>query len=75
MPAVAFQAPAKSGACARRAARLHWCRVEAVQQTLADLTGIPKADQILMCEGARLDGSKPLDAYGLPGVSPPSPPV
>ncbi len=45
------------------------CRVEAVQQTLADLTGIPLGDQILMCEGARLDAAKPLSAYGLPGVS------
>lgn len=44
-------------------------RVEAVQQTLADLTGIPLGDQILMCEGARLDAAKPLSAYGLPGVS------
>ncbi|KAL4447174.1 hypothetical protein ABPG77_007207 [Micractinium sp. CCAP 211/92] len=42
-------------------------RVEAVQQTLADLTGIPLGDQILMCEGARLDAAKPLSAYGLPG--------
>ncbi|EFN58270.1 hypothetical protein CHLNCDRAFT_57098 [Chlorella variabilis] len=41
-------------------------RVEVVQQTLAELTGIPKGDQILMCEGARLDGAKPLAAYGLP---------
>lgn len=44
-------------------------RVEAVQQALADLTGIPRADQILMCEGARLDSAKPLSAYGLPWVS------
>lgn len=43
-------------------------RVEAVQQTLADLTGILPGDQILMCEGARLDGPKPLSAYGLPVV-------
>ncbi|PSC71466.1 Autophagy-related 11 [Micractinium conductrix] len=42
-------------------------RVGAVQQTLADLTGIPVGEQILMCEGARLDGAKPLAAYGLPG--------
>lgn len=45
------------------------CRVEAVQQTLADLTGIYLGDQILMCDGARLDAAKPLSAYGLPAVS------
>jgi hypothetical protein len=39
-----------------------------VQQTLEELTGIPKADQILMCEGARLEGAKSLAVYGLPGV-------
>ena len=43
-------------------------RVEAVQQALADLTGIPQADQILMCDGARLDAAKPLSAYNLPWV-------
>lgn len=51
------------------------CRVEAVQQTLGDLTGIPPADQILMCEGARLDAAKPLSAYGLPGVRHFAPPM
>eukprot|EP00887_Chlorella_sp_A99_P002015 scaffold18.g2015.t1 len=40
--------------------------VEQVQQTLATLTAIPAADQILMCEGARLDVAKPLATYGLP---------
>lgn len=40
-----------------------------MQQTLADLTGIVQGDQILMCEGARLDGARPLSAYGLPWVS------
>jgi hypothetical protein len=39
--------------------------VEAVQQALEELTGVPKADQILMCEGARLDAAKPLAAYGM----------
>ena len=43
--------------------------MDAVQQTLAELTGIPRGEQILMCEGARLDAAKPLAAYGLPGVS------
>lgn len=40
-----------------------------MQQTLADLTGITQGDQILMCEGARLDGARQLSAYGLPWVS------
>jgi hypothetical protein len=58
--------------CRRRSLprRPPWCcRVDAVQQTLAELTGIPRGEQILMCEGARLDAAKPLAAYGLPGVS------
>ena len=41
-----------------------------MQQTLAALTGVPLSDQILMCDGARLDPTKPLYAYGLPAVSP-----
>lgn len=42
--------------------------VSAVQQALASLTGIALPDQILMCDGTRLEGDKPLSAYGLPGV-------
>ena len=44
------------------------CSVSAVQQALASLTGIALPDQILMCDGTRLEGEKPLSAYGLPGV-------
>lgn len=40
-----------------------------MQQALAELTGIPRGDQILMCDGARLEGTRPLSAYGLPWVS------
>ena len=42
--------------------------MEAVQQALVALTGVPLADQIVMCEGARLDPRKPLSTYGLPVV-------
>ena len=41
-------------------------RVQAVQEALAGLTGIAAVDQILMCEGIPLAGSKPLSAYSLP---------
>ncbi len=43
--------------------------MDAVQQALEELTGVLKADQILMCEGARLDATKPLAAYGMRMVS------
>lgn len=43
-------------------------RVEAVQQALVALTGVPAADQLVMCEGVRLDPHKALSAYGLPVV-------
>lgn len=51
-------------------------RVDAVQQALVSFTGIPIADQIVMCNGARLDPAKALAAYKLPLVrAPPSGPV
>lgn len=40
-----------------------------MQQALVALTGVPLGEQIMMCEGARLDPHKPLSAYGLPVVS------
>lgn len=43
-------------------------RVDAVQATLASLTAIPPGEQILMCDGARLDAAQPLSAYGLPSA-------
>jgi hypothetical protein len=46
-------------------------RVDAVQQALVSFTGVPVVDQILMCNGARLDPAKPLAAYKLPVVSAP----
>lgn len=39
-----------------------------MQTTLASLTAIPPGEQILMCDGARLDASKPLSAYSLPSA-------
>lgn len=45
------------------------CRVDAVQQYLAGVTGIPIPEQILMCDGSPLDASKPLSVYRLPVVS------
>ncbi|GFR46208.1 hypothetical protein Agub_g7746 [Astrephomene gubernaculifera] len=44
-------------------------RVDAVQHALVSFTGIPVADQIAMYQGARLDPTKPLGAYGLPVAS------
>eukprot|EP00873_Tetraselmis_striata_P002870 jgi/Tetstr1/423134/TSEL_013903.t1 len=41
-------------------------RVDAVQHALAALSGIPAQDQIITCNGARLDPSKPLSSYELP---------
>ena len=43
-------------------------RVEAVQQALVALTGVPLGDQVVICEGVRLDPHKPLSVYGLPVV-------
>lgn len=45
------------------------CRVGAVQQLLASLTGISAKEQILMSEGVPLEASKPLAAYQLPMVN------
>lgn len=39
-----------------------------MQQALVALTGLSLADQIVMCEGSRLDPHKTLAAYGLPVV-------
>ncbi len=44
-------------------------RVEAVQQALVELTGIPVEDQVVICDGARLDPARSLAAYKLPAVS------
>ena len=44
-------------------------RVDAVQQALLSFTGIAISDQIIMLNGARLDPSRSLGAYGLPVVS------
>lgn len=41
-------------------------RVDAVQQALVAFTGVQVSDQIVMCEGARLDPNKTLAAYSLP---------
>ena len=49
--------------------RLSWillCSMQAVQDSLAALTGIRAKDQILMCDGVPLDASKQLSAYSLP---------
>jgi hypothetical protein len=43
-------------------------RIDAVQQALVSVTGISVSDQIVMCQGARLDPAKPLAAYRLPVV-------
>ena len=43
-------------------------RVDAVQAALVPTTGVAVPDQILMCNGVRLDPAKPLTAYKLPVV-------
>jgi len=40
--------------------------VGAVQAALEELTGIPVAEQLLLCGGARLEAAKALQTYGLP---------
>ncbi|CAD7705230.1 unnamed protein product [Ostreobium quekettii] len=41
-------------------------RVDAVQEVLEELAGIPVGEQIVMCRGLRLDPRKPLSVYRLP---------
>ena len=41
-------------------------RISAIMETLLGCTGIPAHEQILMCEGSRLDAAKCLSNYSLP---------
>lgn len=43
-------------------------RISAIMETLAGVTNIPFADQILMCDKGRLDPMKTLAAYSLPVI-------
>eukprot|EP00899_Mesostigma_viride_P024764 jgi/Mesvir1/5472/Mv15526-RA.3 len=40
--------------------------IDMVQRALASLTSVGPADQVLICEGAKLESNRPLGSYGLP---------
>ena len=42
--------------------------MEQLKDMLAPLTLLPPSDQILLCEGTKLEGRRTLEVYGLPSV-------